>query len=182
MAPAIDPTSNASASDRVVITSWDYSLTEDDSVQALKLDGIPSRVLLATYALAGVSLFTLVLAGPLAIKIIAGCTLLGGMIGEAFARHVIAPMRRRRDYRRNELLHNEFTIEISDMDIRIFSRRTDATLTADRVVRWREGSDHILIYVTRRIYFTIPKRAAGTMPDLDALRARLRQYTRAVAR
>ncbi len=173
----INPTANSSATGRVVITSWTYSLTEDDSVQALKLDGRPSRVLLAAYAVAGAGLLTLVLEGPIKLKIVAVCTLVGGIAGEALGRHVIAPVLRRRSYRRNALLHNEFTIEISDRDIRIFSLQTDATLTPDRVVRWREGQHHILIYVARRIYFTIPKRSAPTTPDLAALRARLQQYT-----
>ncbi len=172
-----NPPANPSATERVVITSWKYSLTEDDSVQAVKLDGRPSRVLLATYALAGAGLLTLVLEGPIKIKIVAVCTLFGGMAGEALARHIITPTLRRRSYRRNALLHNEFTIEISDRDIRIFSLQTDATLTPDRVVRWSEGHDHILIYVARKTYFTIPKQSAITAPNLDALRARLLQYT-----
>ena len=43
-------------------------------------------------------------------QLVAGLALVGGIVGEAVARHLIAPALRRRSYRRNELLHNEFTI------------------------------------------------------------------------
>ncbi len=173
---------HAPATGRVIESAGSYRLSESDSVQAVKLDSRPSRALLAIYAAIGLGLLLLCLTGPLKIRLIAGCALLGGMIGEAFARHIVTPARRRRLYRRNDLLHNEFTIEISRTDIRIFSARTDVSLTADRIVRWKEGRAHILIYVARRTYFTIPKRFAVRPADLDVLRARLRHDAGAPSR
>jgi hypothetical protein len=168
--------------DPPIMAATGYRLTEDDSVQAVKLDGRPSRALLTIYATTGMALFALCLVGSLRIKLVAGLALLGGIIGEAVARHVIMPALRRRSYRRNELLHNEFTIQVRDADIRIFTIKTDITLTAENITKWKEGRDHILIYVAPRVYFTIPKRLANRTFDLDTLRTRLRQYAGSPAR
>jgi hypothetical protein len=173
---------SAGVMDRHVLTCACYRLTEEDSVAALKLDGQPSRALLVVYAIAGFGLFALCLVGSITVKPVAGLALLGGIVGEALGRHVIAPAGRRRGFRRNTLLHNEFTIKVSDGDIRIFSIATDVVLTSGRVVKWSEGKDHILIYVGRRVYFTIPKRVAAAGFDLEILRAKLRDYTRRQSR
>jgi|ERR1051326_1594803 hypothetical protein len=165
-----------------IISSGCYHLTEDDSVQAGKLDVRPSRALLIIYGIASSALVALCIAGPLKMKVIVGFTLIGGIVGETITRNVIIPARRRLSYRRNELLHNEFTIEINDRDMRIFSIKTKITLTSENVVKWKEGKDHILIYIAPRMYFTLPKRLATTTFDLDILRARLRKYTGAPTR
>ena len=168
--------------DPPVKSSGRFRLTEDDSVQAVKLDARPSVALLIIYGAPCLVLLWLCIVGSLSVKIVAGFGLLGGIIGEAVTRHIIVPARRRQSFRRNELLHNEFTIEISGQNIRIFSSKTDFTLTAANLVKWKEGKDHILIYAAPRTYFTIPKRVADGTFSLDALRAALRHHAGAPAR
>ena len=168
--------------DQPVTSSGRFRLTEDDSVQAVKLDARPSVGLLIAYGIPALALLWLCIVGSVMMKIVAGFALLGGIIGEAVTRHLIVPARRRKSFRRNELLHNEFTIEISGQNIRIFSSKTDFTLTAANLVKWKEGKDHILIYAAPRTYFTIPKRVADGTFSLDALRAALRHHAGAPAR
>ena len=167
---------SVSDSDRLVITFGSYRITKVDFVQAAKIHQRPSRAFLIIYAMGGFSLLVLVLVGPLETRVIAGLSLLGGVLGETLTRHAITPARQRRSYQRKETLHDELNIEVSDRDIRIFSVKFDFKLTADSVVGWKESKDYILIYVTGRLYVPIPKRLAESSFSLEVLRQRLRQY------
>lgn len=131
--------------ERFLLTSGRYRITEDDSVQAAKVYGRPSRTLKVIYAILACGLLLLFLMGPTTSRgIVALGALLGGAVGVVFMQTVMAPALKGRSYRRNSLLHNEYTVEISDQDIRILTVSTDAKLTANRVTRWKKVRDIFL--------------------------------------
>ena len=107
---------------RVLLTSGSYRLTEKDSVQAAKVYGRPSRALKIIDAILASGLLLLFVLGPTTGRgIVALGALLGGIAGVIVAQNVIAPALKRRAYRRNTLLHNDYTVEVSDQEIRIFT-------------------------------------------------------------
>ncbi|TCJ11970.1 YcxB family protein [Parasulfuritortus cantonensis] len=152
----------------------EYRISELDYVRAMQLFGRPTARQRLAYAASALVLAGLVLfAGPLVAGMATG-GLIGGGAGYLIVRRLISPALARRHYRRYKAMHDPFTVELAAEGVRF--RTPDATglLPWDKMLKWRQDADYVLIYPMPRLFHIVPKAVAGQGFDVQALTDRLR--------
>ena len=98
---------------------------------------------------------------------------IGGLVGGLFValvgRYIVSPILARRHYRKYKSIQEEFTVELVDDGVRFTSPNADGKITWDKIHKWRQNEDFVLIYPMPRIFHMIPKSVAAQGFDLQAL-------------
>lgn len=133
-----------------------YRISEQDYVNAMKL-----------FARLRPRLVILCLVGALVLVVLAtfgSPALRGGAIGGLIGGFSVALVGRYhfatlawRHYRKYKAIHEEFTIELIDDGVRFTSPNGDGKITWDKVYKWRQNEDLVLIYPMPRMFHMIPK-------------------------
>lgn len=148
-----------------------YRITEDDYVNAMKLAAKTSVWLLLIYSILSIALILLVIFGPLSGITIAA--LAGSFIFAMGWRYIGLPIISRRHYRKSKLLHEESSIELLEDGIRSTSSTGNGKLTWDKMLKWRQNKNCILIYLAPRLFAIIPKRIGSNGFDNSLLSSTL---------
>jgi len=153
-----------------------YRISEDDYVSAMKLFAKLSPRESGIYSASTVVLVVLAVFGTPLIKAGAIGGLAGGAIVTLVGRYIVSPILARRHYQKYKAIHQEFTIELLDDGVRFTSPDADGKLTWDKMLKWRENQDYILIYPMPQLYHIVPKSIATGGFDVKLLTNRLSQY------
>lgn len=153
-----------------------YRISEDDYVNAMRLFVKLSPHVCAIYSVSTLALVLLSLYGAPLIKAGAIGGLVGGAIVTLIGRYIASPMLARRHYQKYKAIQDEFTIELLDDGVRFASPDADGKLTWDKMLKWRENQDYVLIYPMPRIYHIVPKSISSGGFDVKMLTSRLLDY------
>lgn len=153
-----------------------YRISEDDYVSAMKLFAKLSPRVSAIYSASTVVLVVLAIFGATLIKAGAIGGLAGGVIVTLVGRYIASPILARRHYQKYKAIHQEFTIELLDDGVRFTSPDADGKLTWDKMLKWRENQDYILIYLMPQLYHIVPKSIVAGGFDVKLLTNGLSQY------
>ena len=153
-----------------------YRISEQDYVNATKLFAKLSLRVFLIYAASTLALIALAAFGPPIIKAGAIGGLVGGFAVALVGRYILLPILARRHYRKYKAIHEEFTIELLNDGVRFSSPDADGKLTWNKMLKWRENKNYILIYPMPRLFHIVPKSIASNGFDLKVLTDGLLQH------
>ncbi len=153
-----------------------YRISEQDYVNAMKLFARLRPRLVILYLVGALALVVLATFGSPALRGGAIGGLIGGFSVALVGRYIISPLLARRHYRKYKAIHEEFTVDLIDDGVRFTSPNGDGKITWDKVYKWRQNEDLVLIYPMPRMFHMIPKSVAIQGFDLQALTDGLLQY------
>jgi len=153
----------------------EYKITEDDYVKALKLYGKLTPKLIIIYAVAIIILVLLAIYGSQIIRGGAIGALVGGSIAVFGGRFVVAPLLARRHYRKYKAIQEPMAVEFNDDGLMFYSTDAESKLKWNKILKWRQNSDYILVYLMPRLYHVIPKPLSNIGFKIDKLVALLEQ-------
>jgi hypothetical protein len=153
-----------------------YRISEQDYVNAGRLYArlTPRLWLLAAVGLA--VLLALIVWGPSRVRQAAAGGLLGGLLVAALIRWVVSPWLLRRHYRQYKTIQQEQTVTLQDWGLHITSVNGESRLAWDRMLKWRQSPDYVLIYIMPRLFHVVPAAVAAQGFDLARLKALLAQH------
>ncbi|MCU5783329.1 hypothetical protein MA04_02629 [Alcanivorax balearicus MACL04] len=154
-----------------------YTISEDDYVRAAGLFARPTPRAKVVYALVLAVLVVLALFGPPVVRAGAMGGLIGGGVTFLLLRLLVAPWLSRRHYRSYKAIQEPTTMTLMDAGIRFEAESGTAMVSWDKILKWRHNDRYILIYPMPRLYYIVPKAAAGPGFDpallIEALSARV---------
>ncbi|MEJ2466762.1 MAG: YcxB family protein [Candidatus Thiodiazotropha sp.] len=153
-----------------------YRISEQDYADAMKLFAKLTPRLTITYSAAALAMVVLAVFGPPILSGGAIGGLVGGLSVALVGRYIVSPILARRHYRKYKAIQEEFTVELVDVGVRFTSTNADGKITWDKIHKWRENEDFVLIYPMPRIFHMIPKSVAAQGFDLQALIDGLQQH------
>lgn len=146
-----------------------YRVSEYDYVNAIKLYGkltVSGTIVLATTVCV---LITMAVFGP---PVAQGAAISGFIVGTSIfviGRTIISPMVGRRQYRKYKAIQQEFTIELLDDGIRLFTADSNAKIKWIDLQKWRHDDSYVLIFPMPRLYYVVPKSLAADGFDIPLL-------------
>lgn len=147
-----------------------YKISAEDYVSALKLHHTPTRkaaVLLAILFL--VFLVTAIFSYTSVLKGLSIGAILGGVITFFLSRFVFIPFIGRRDYNAYKLMQQDHRVDIVDEGLIFSTASGSGNLLWDKIYKWRQSDDYILIYPMPRLYYIVPKRLEQDGFDIQKL-------------
>lgn len=150
-----------------------YNITEDDYIQAAKLNGrIHARHKRWYYLIGG----SLLIAGgllfyfehPIWTFALWGAVA-GGVIFPLTMRYVVYPPMLRRNYRNYSAIQKPGTINVTDDGIELSAADTEGLLRWADIFAWRENRHVLLVFLAPGIYHIIPQSIVDEGFDLSAL-------------
>jgi hypothetical protein len=153
-----------------------YRLSEGDYAGAIRLSAKFTPRVATIYLVSAVVLAMLAVFGPAVIRGGAAGGLIGGLSVMLIGRYIATPILARRHYRKYKAIHDEFGVELVDDGVRFTSPNADGKITWDKVYKWRQNDDFVLIYPMPRIFHIIPKSVAAQGFDLHELTKELLQH------
>jgi hypothetical protein len=136
-------------------TSATYTVTEQDTVEALRLHWRTTRPILFLQVVIGFWVIALVFIGPTEIiRFLAiACVVMFILI-----RLILGPLIQRRTYRKYKLLQEPVTLNFDDDGVKLSTDSYYINLKWDKFIRWKDDDNYILLYISPRQYYVIPKR------------------------
>ena len=142
-----------------------YTMTEEEYVKANKLFTKLSRKTVIIYLAAATLLATIaIIADSLALRLVTLGALIGGFVGDIIVRKVYAPIKTRKQYLVYKAAQEPIRVESQDYGLHFSAAIGDAKIEWDRIFKWRESPDLLLIYQAPEVYHVIPKRI-GTLAN-----------------
>lgn len=86
---------------------------------------------------------------------------------------VIRPRMRRRDYRQTKTASEPVSVELCDDGLAWSSGANSGKLTWSDILKWREDSKFVLLFLGPRLLHIVPKRISQSGFDFDQMRSKL---------
>jgi len=153
-----------------------YTITEADYVQAMKLYSRPKPSMLAILALITVAFIVAISFGPPALRPGAIGGLVGGLSVMILSRLLLNPMQAKRHYRKYKAIQEPITIELRNAGVEFSTANGEALIRWDKLLKWRQNERYLLLYTMPRLYHIIPKSIADQGFDLNALIEQLQSH------
>jgi membrane-anchored glycerophosphoryl diester phosphodiesterase (GDPDase) len=150
-----------------------FEISEQDYVNAVKLSAQMSRR--QAYML----LFAWIILLAMAVFISTGVLLgvLFGPIGGAVVAwlwlHVVVAYIARRHYRKYKLMQGKLAAALHEDGVQLKTDDSDAILHWDKLLKWRQNNQFVLLYQMPALFFIIPKRLEAEGFDVPLLLQRL---------
>ena len=145
----------------------DYAITEKEYVNANKLFTKPSKNILAIYLVVDIALISIALTvDSRIVRFAAIGAVVGGIIGHVLVRHLYAPFRAKRQFRSYQAAQETVHLNLATEALNFKSAIGEATIEWERITKWRENAELILIYQTPEVYHIIPKRIGSIASNL----------------
>lgn len=153
-----------------------YRLSEQDYVNAGRLYArLTPRLWLVVAGGLAVLLATMLWGTPRARAAAVG-GLAGGLLVAALIRWVVNPWLLRRHYRQYKAIQQEQVLTLLDSGLHIASPDGEVRVGWDKILKWRCGADHVLIYPMPRLYYVVPTAVAQQGFDVQALTSALARH------
>lgn len=135
-----------------------FTITENEYVKANKLFTKPTNKILYFYMFSLVILITLfILSDSLKYKVIIISAIAGGFLGQFIIRHIYAPWQTKKQYKSYKAAQEPIKIKYSENGIEFKAVSGEATLEWNRIIKWRENNNFLLLYQAPGVYHIIPK-------------------------
>jgi hypothetical protein len=132
-----------------------------------------SHKTLIIYALAFVALVIVaLLTDSPTLRIGAIGAIVGGILGDIVVRKIYAPYQTRKQYKSYKAAQEPTTVRSSEDGLYFTASIGDAKINWDRILKWREDSNFVLIYQAPQIYHIIPKRVGAFAIEVSKLLSR----------
>ena len=146
-----------------------YRISEQDYVNTMRLFATLTPRLVTAYLVGALALITLAVFGSPVFRGGAIGGLIGGLTVAVIGRYIVSPILARRHYQKYKAIHEEVAVELVSDGVRFSSPNADGKITWDKVHKWREDENFVLIYPMPRIFHIVPKSVATQGFDLQAL-------------
>jgi hypothetical protein len=153
-----------------------YRISEEGYLGAMRLFAKFTPRLATIYLASAAALAVLAIFGTPVLRGGAIGGLIGGLSVTLIGRYIASPMLARRHYQKYKAIHDEFGVELVDDGVRFTSPSADGKITWDKIHKWRQNDEFVLIYPMPRIFHIIPKSVAAQGFDLQALTKGLLQH------
>ena len=150
-----------------------YEITEDDYVRAMKLYSKITPKIAAIYALGTAMLVLVALFGSPVMKGGARGGLIGCIIAVVLGRFIVNSVLARRHYRKYKAIHDPIHIQLKDEGIELATTDGGGLVRWEKILKWRQNKDYVLVYPMPRMYHIIPKSIEESGFDLKSLVATL---------
>jgi len=150
-----------------------YEITEDDYVRAMKLYSKITPKIAVIYALVAAVLVLLVLFGSPVLKGGAIGGLIGCVIAVVLGRFIVNSVLARRHYRKYKAIHEPIHIQLKDEGIELSTTDERGLVRWEKILKWRQNKNYVLVYPMPRMYHIIPKSIEGSGFDMRSLIAAL---------
>lgn len=158
-----------------------YVISEDDYVGAMKLFAKPTPKAALFYGLGAVALAFGAVFGPPIIKAGAIGGLAGGGVVALLGRFIVSPFLSRRHYRKYKAIQEPVRMRLREDGVEFSNADATGVVKWEKVFRWRQNKDYILIYPMPRMYHIVPKsiehQGAQLGPLLEALKSNVGNET-----
>jgi hypothetical protein len=114
--------------------------------------------------------------GPRALGAGAIGGLIGGLLVTVVGRYIASPLLARRHYRKYKAIQDEFGVELVEQGVRFTTTNAEGTILWDKIHKWRQNDEFVLIYPMPRLFHIIPKSVATQGLDLQELTNALLQH------
>jgi YcxB-like protein len=165
------------------VASGDYSpmratfrISEEDYVGAMMLFAKLTPRMASIYLASAVVLAVLAVFGSPVLRGGAIGGLIGGVAVTLIGRYIATPMLARRHYRKYKGIQDEFGVELVSDGVRFTSPSADGKTPWDKMYKWRQNEEFVLIYLMPRLFHIIPKSVASHEFNLQDLINRLLQH------
>ena len=136
-----------------------FTITEEEYVKANKLYTKPTKKILYFYLITVTMLLALfVLSDTMKYRIIIICVIAGGFVGQFIARHIYAPWQTKKQYKAYKAVQEPILVNYTDTGLNFKSAIGEATIEWQRINKWRENNNLLLLYQAPNVYHVIPKR------------------------
>jgi hypothetical protein len=153
-----------------------FRISEQDYVDAMRLFGKLTPRWIIVYSVCAVAFGALAYFGSPVLRGGAIGGLIGGALVVLVLRPVLSPFLARRHYRKYKAMHDEFAVELVDDGVRFATPTSDGRVTWDKVHKWRQNDQFVLIYPMPRLFHIVPKAVAAQGFDIPELANRLLQH------
>jgi hypothetical protein len=137
-----------------------FTITEEEYVKANKLFTRPTKKIINVYIISSVILITLfILTDTMIYKITVIGALFGGFIGQFIVRHVYAPWQTKKQFKVYKAIQEPVTVLYSESGLEFKEKTGRGTIEWNRIYKWRENNNLLLLYQAPGVYHIIPKRA-----------------------
>jgi len=150
-----------------------YTVTEDDTVAALRLHWKPSSRIRSFQLFIAVFVVILAFVGPTNMIKILSLICIAVYI---LTRRILGPYIQRRTYRGYKLLQEPVSLYYDVNGVKFSSESYNKSLDWNQVVRWKDDERLILIYVSPRQYYVIPKWIRNECFNVEEFLETLRKY------
>ncbi len=151
-----------------------YIISEEDYVRAMRLY---SKITPKIAAISGIIIIVLLIASVCGTEVIKGGAI-GGLIGGAvvaiLGRYLVNPILARRQYRKYKAIQEPITIKLKDEGVRFSNSDGEVLVRWEKILKWRQNDEYLLIYLMPRMYHAIPKSVAKSGYELSPLISSLR--------
>lgn len=152
-----------------------YAISEADYVSSVKLAAVASRRQLVWLGAGGIGLLLLAVFGTESLKPIGYSGLFFGVLGYFVSLYLISPWQTKRHYRNYKSIQKPIKIELVDGGFTITAENGQGNAKWENLLKWRENSKYILVYLAPKLFYMIPKRIEEAGFDMEAFRKNLRE-------
>ena len=146
-----------------------FTINEEEYVNANKLFTKPRKKIIYVYIILLFILAALfVLSGTMKYKIIIIGAIAGGIIGQLIVRHIYAPWQTRKQYKAYKAAQEPTTINFSETGLEFKTKTGRTTVKWNRIHKWRENSNLLLLYQAPSVYHIIPKHLGEITKEIQA--------------
>lgn len=146
-----------------------YIISEHDYVRAMKLFSKITPKLAAIFGASVLVLGILAVFGPPIIKGGAIGGLIGGGVVFILGRFIVNPILARRHYRKYKAIQEPINIKLKEDGIELSNSDGGGLVRWEKIFKWRQNEEYLLIYPMPRMYHIIPKSISKTGFELPAL-------------
>ena len=143
----------------------EYKISEVDYVRAMKLFSIITPKIAAMYAAAIAVLGVAAVFGPPVLKGGAIGGLIGGGVVIILGRLIVNPFLARRHYRKYKAIQEPIYIQLKDDGIEFSTADGKGLLRWEKIFKWRQNEDYVLIYPMPRLYHIVLKIVPKTIKE-----------------
>ena len=147
----------------------EYNISEVDYVRAMKLFSKITPKIAAIYVAAIAALGAAAVFAPPVVKGGAIGGLIGGAMVIILGQHIVNPFLARRHYRKYKAIQEPIHIQLKDDGVEFSTADGKGLLRWEKILKWRQNEDYVLIYPMPRLYHIVPKTIKESGFDLLAL-------------
>jgi hypothetical protein len=134
-----------------------YTISEKDFIKAYRLAAKASKKQLIWLYIGGFLLLCLALFGPEGLKNLGWISLGGGAAGYFLTLYFLTPRQAKNHYRNYKSIQGQLSIKLENDGFVIKTEDGNNYAKWDKLLKWRENNQYMLIYLAPKLFYLIPK-------------------------